>query len=88
MTFLNTRIERELPAEVVKWLKEEIKEQDERYQKIVEEMKALDPTRDKWYEEFFERLQQYGFNVDGDQRLKISDDQLPLKPDRDHVVVY
>jgi len=88
MTFLNTRIERELPAEVVKWLKEEIKEQDERYQKIVEEMKALDPTRDKWYEEFFERLQKYGFNVDGDQRLKISDDQLPVKPDGDHVVVY
>jgi len=88
MTFLNTRIERELPAEVVKWLKEEIKEQDERYQKIVEEMKALDPTRDQWYEEFFERLKKYGFNTDGDQRLKLNDDQLPVKPDRDHVVVY
>ncbi len=88
MTFLNTRIERELPAEVLKWLKEEIKEQDERYQKIVEEMKALDPTRDQWYEEFFERLKKYGFNTDGDQRLKLSDDQLPVKPDRDHVVVY
>lgn len=88
MTFLNTRIERELPAEVLKWLKEEIKEQDERYQKIVEEMKALDPTRDQWYEEFFERLKKYGFNTDGDQRLKLNDDQLPVKPDRDHVVVY
>lgn len=88
MSFLNTRIERELPAEVVKWLEEEIKEQDERYQKIVEEMKALDPTRDRWYEEFFERLQKYGFNADGDQRVKISDDQLPVKPDSDHVVVY
>lgn len=88
MTFLNTRIERELPAEVLKWLKEEIKEQDERYQKIVEEMKALDPTRDQWYEEFFERLKKYGFNTDGDQRLKLHDDQLPVKPDRDHVVVY
>lgn len=88
MTFLNTRIERELPAEVVKWLEEEIKEQDERYQKIVAEMKALDPTRDQWYEEFFERLQKYGFNMDGDQRLKLTDDQIPAKPDGDHVVVY
>ncbi|MGI9239118.1 MAG: hypothetical protein ACR2QZ_17090 [Woeseiaceae bacterium] len=88
MTFLNTRIERELPAEVVKWLEEEIKEQDERYQKIVEEMKALDPTRDQWYEEFFERLKKYGFNMDGDQRLKLTDDQIPAKPDGDHVVVY
>lgn len=88
MTFLNTRIERELPAEVVKWLEEEIKEQDERYEKIVAEMKALDPTRDQWYEEFFERLKKYGFNMDGDQRLKLTDDQIPAKPDGDHVVVY
>ena len=88
MTFLHTRIERELPDEVLKWLKEEIKEQDERYQKIVEEMRALDPTRDQWYEEFFERIKKYGFNRDGDQRVKIAEEELPVKPDRDHVVVY
>ena len=88
MTFKNTKIERELPAEVRKWLDEEIKEQDERYQKIVDEMRAIDPTRDQWYEDFFERLKKYGFNTDGDQRTKLSDDELPVKPDRDHVVVY
>jgi hypothetical protein len=88
MGFLNTRIERELPDEVKKWLEEEIKEQDERYAKIVQEMKDLDPTRDQWYEEFFERLKKYGFNQDGDQRAKIADEQLPVKPDHDHVVVY
>ena len=88
MGFLNTRIERELPDEVKKWLEEEIKEQDERYARIVQEMKDLDPTRDQWYEEFFERLKKYGFNQDGDQRVKIADEQLPVKPDRDHVVVY
>ena len=42
MTFIYTKIERELPDEVRKWLEEEIKEQDERYEKIVAEMKALD----------------------------------------------
>ncbi len=88
MTFKNTRIERELPAEVRKWLDEEVKEQDERYQKIVDEMRALDSTRDQWYEEFFERLKKYGFNVDGDQRLKLAEEELPVKPERDHVVVY
>jgi len=88
MTFKNTKIERELPDEVRKWLDEEIKEQDERYQKIVDEMRAIDPTRDQWYEDFFERLKKYGFNTDGDQRTKLSDDELPVKPDRDHVVVY
>ena len=88
MTFLYTKIEREIPPEVKAWLEEEIKEQDERYQKIVEEMRALDTTRDRWYEEFFERLKKYGFNTDGDQRQKLSDDDLPVKPDRDHTVVY
>ena len=88
MTFMHTKIERELPEEVIAWLKEEAAEQEERYQKIVEEMKALDTTRDQWYEEFFERLKKYGFNMDGDQRVKIPDEELPAKPDRDHVVVY
>ena len=88
MTFLYTKIERELPEEVKKWLAEEIAEQDERYQKIVAEMEALDTTRDQWYEEFFERLKKYGFNQDGDQRVKIPDDELPVKPDREHKVVY
>ena len=88
MGFLNTRIERELPDEVKKWLEEEIKEQDERYAKIVQEMKDLDPTRDQWYEEFFARLQEYGFNEDGDRRVKIADEQLPVKPEREHKVVY
>jgi anion-transporting ArsA/GET3 family ATPase len=88
MGFLNTKIERELPDEVLKWLEEEIKEQDERYEKIVAEMKALDPTRDQWYEEFFERLKTYGFNTDGDQRQKLADEDIPVKPDGEHVVVF
>ena len=88
MGFLNTRIERELPDDVKQWLEEEIKEQDERYAKIVQEMKDLDPTRDRWYEEFLERLQKYGFNEDGDRRVKIAEEQLPVKPDGDHTVVY
>ena len=88
MGFLNTKIERELPDEVRQWLEEEIAEQDERYQKIVQEMKDLDPTRDQWYEDFFERLKKYGFNQDGDDKLKLAEEDLPVKPDRKHVVVY
>ena len=88
MGFLNTKIERELPEEVLKWLKAEVAEQEERYQKIVQEMKDLDPTRDRWYEEFLQRCQEYGFNADGDQRVKIAEEDIPVKPDREHVVVY
>jgi hypothetical protein len=88
MPFLTDEIEHELSNEVKRWLEEEIREQDERYAKIVAEMKALDPTRDQWYEEFFERLKKYGFNEDGDIRVKIPDEELPVKPDRKHTVVY
>lgn len=88
MTFMHTKIERELPDEVVQWMKEEAAEQEKRYQQIVQAMKDLDPTRDQWYEEFFERLKKYGFNRDGDQRVRIPEEELPVKPDRKHVVVY
>ncbi len=88
MTFLYTKIERELPEEVRKWIEEEAAEQEERYQKIVAEMEALDTTRDQWYEEFFERLKKYGFNQDGDDKLIIPEEDLPVKPDRKHKVVY
>ena len=88
MTFLYTRIERELPPEVKQWLEEEAAEQEERYRKIVAEMEALDDTREGWYEEFFERLKKYGFNQDGDQRVVIPEEELPVKPERPHKVVY
>lgn len=88
MTFKYTKIEHEIPAEVFAWLEEEVTEQDERFAKIVAEMKALDPQRDQWYEEFFDRLKKYGFNTDGDQRVKIPDEELPTKPAGEHVVVY
>ncbi|MEM8816061.1 MAG: hypothetical protein AAFX56_15375 [Pseudomonadota bacterium] len=88
MPFLTDEIEHELTDEVKAWLKEEIKEQDERYEKIAAEMQAIDTSRDQWYEEFFERLKKYGFNQDGDTRVKIPDEELPVKPDREHKVVY
>lgn len=88
MTFLSTKIPHEVSDAVKKWLEEEVADQEERYRKIVAAMEALDPTREQWYEEFFARLKQYGFNMDGDERLKIPDEQLPAKPDRKHTVVY
>ena len=88
MTFLYTKIKREIPDEVKQWLEEEVAEQEERYKKIVAEMEAIDETREQWYEEFFDRLKKYGFNRDGDQRVIIPDDELPVKPEGKHKVVY
>lgn len=88
MGFLDTRIDYERSAEAQKWLEEEIAEQEERYKKIVAEMQALNDQREQWYQEFLERIQKYGFNMDGDQRVPISPDDIPVRPDGDHKVVY
>lgn len=88
MSFLDTRIDHERSKEAAKWLKEEISEQLERYKKIVSDMDAASEKRKQWYQEFFDRIQNQGFNMDGDTRVKIPNDDLPVKPDTKHKVVY
>ena len=88
MSFKDTYIEYERSAEASKWLKEEIVEQQARYEKIVADMEALSEQREQWYAEFLERIQTYGFNEDGDRRVKISADDIPLRPEGAHKVVY
>lgn len=88
MSFKDTRIEHERSPEAGAWLEEEVAEQEARYQAIVAEMEALNEQREKWIEEFFDRLQNYGFNEDGDRRVKIPEKDLPVKPDRPHKVVF
>ena len=51
-------------------------------------MDAASEKREQWYQEFFDRIQNQGFNMDGDTRLKIPNDDLPVKPDTKHKVVY
>ncbi|MEM7280911.1 MAG: hypothetical protein AAF438_04720 [Pseudomonadota bacterium] len=88
MGFLDTKIEYERSKEAEAWIEEEIKEQIERYKKVVADMDALNDMREKWYAEFLERIQTYGFNMDGDQRIKIAPEDIPVKPDGPHKVVY
>ena len=51
-------------------------------------MDEMSPTREKWYAEFLERIQNRGFNVDGDQRMKVKLADIPVKPSGPHKVVY
>ncbi len=88
MSFLDTRIDHERSKEAAKWLEEEISEQLERYKKIVSDMDAASEKREQWYQEFFDRIQNQGFNMDGDTRVKIPNDDLPVKPNAKHKVVY
>ena len=43
----------------------------------------------KWYQEFFDRLQSIGFNQDGDLKVKIAPEDLPVQPEgRTNQVIF
>ncbi len=64
------------------WLERNVAEQEARRVTIETEMDELAPQRDHWIDEFFDRIQRWGFNFNGDQRRKIPKEELPAKPDR------
>ena len=74
--------------EVTRWLKQESAEQKRRYQAIVAEQDALAPKRDRWIEQFLERIQTRGYNVHYDQLRKIRPDEIPAKPKRKFRVIF
>ena len=81
MSFKNLFIKHDRSAEEQAWLKEEIAEQEARYSAIEKTMEDLKPIRAQWYREFFDRISTTGFNVDGDEKMVISRDQLPVQPE-------
>lgn len=89
MTFKNLFIEHDRSPEEEAWLEEETAEQEQRFSQIEKEMEDLKPIRAKWYSEFFDRISTTGFNVDGDDKMVIPRDQLPVQPDgKDDRVVW
>lgn len=88
MTFQNLFIEHDRSDAEKKWLKQETEEQSTRHKGIVKAMEDMTPQRDIWYGEFHDRIQKRGFNVDGDKRRKIAPEDIPIKPDRPHKVVF
>ena len=79
MSFKDTFIRHDRSPEVTAWIEEERVEQEERFQTIVKQMEELEPDREKGYQEFFDRLTTYGFNQDGDLKVKIAPQDLPVK---------
>ena len=87
MSFKNTFIRHDRSPEVTAWIEEEKVEQEERFATIVKQMEELDPKREKWYQEFFDRLKTIGFNQDGDLKVKIAPRDIAAllaKPDPHH----
>lgn len=89
MTFKNLFIDHKRTREEEEWVREELAGQEQRFAKIDGQMKDLAPARAKWYEEFFDRISLRGFNADGDQKVKIKREDLPVKPEgREDRVVW
>lgn len=65
---------------VAKWLQQEAREQQARYKKIVKQMEALAPERDKWIAAFERRIQTRGFNVHSDTLRKIKPEEIYPRP--------
>ncbi len=81
MTFKNLFIEHPRSKEEDAWLREEAEEQEERFCKLEAAMEELKPDRSRWYQEFFDRISTIGFNVDGDDKVVIDRDQIPVQPE-------
>ena len=80
MSFKNLFIEHERSKEEEAWLQEEITEQEARFRDVEKAMVELEPVRARWYREFFDRITTIGFNVDGDDKMLIPHEQVPVKP--------
>ena len=79
MTFRKLFIEHEKEPEVDAWVAEETREQEARFGQLSQQMDALKPTRNKWYQEFFDRIMNRGFNVDADDKVPIPAAEIPLR---------
>lgn len=80
MTFRKLFIEHERDADVEAWVNEETREQEQRYSTIEQQMADLKPERAKWYQQFFDRIQTVGYNVDADDKAPIPAADLPVQP--------
>lgn len=68
--------------EVKAWLDEEIAAQKIRHDAIAAEMAGLQEERNGWIANFLKIIQNRGFNVNGDMRRQIADEEMPERPER------
>ena len=76
-----------VPATVKAWLKKEAAAQKKLHKKIAKQMADLAPKRAKWYQAFFERLQdpKRGFNIHYTDRRQLAASEIPEQHRKDRV---
>lgn len=65
------------------WIEDESALQQKRYASIVKEIEALQPQREGWIKEFLRLVRDRGFYATGDMRVKIPQEKIPSRPDRE-----
>lgn len=78
------RVQDERPErsqEAKDWIDGEIDAQQVRYDGIVEEIDGIQEERNGWIARFLEVIQTKGFNVNGDMRRPVADEEMPTRPD-------
>lgn len=92
MTLGSTTIRGNLRPKMTKdeaaWVKQELAEQIDRYKKIVQDMEALAPQREKWVAEFLHRIQTRGFHVHAAIRRVIPKNEVRPRDGRPIQVVF
>ena len=88
-SFSRGPVGREVSPEVAAWIADEDAAQMRHYRRIYREMEELAPRRDRWTEEFFERITgPRGYSVHAGTRRTIPRDEIPERPDRPWRVVW
>lgn len=92
MTLGSTTIRGNLRPKMTKdeaaWVKQELAEQIERYKKIVQDMEAIAPQREKWVAEFLQRIQTRGYHVHAGIRRVIPKSEIRPRDGRPLQVVF
>ncbi len=92
MTIGNTNIVGTLRPKLTKdelsWMKVEVEEQRKRYDKIVQDMEALTPDRERWVKQFLERIQVRGVHVHFNLRRVVPKSEIRPRDGRPLQVIY
>jgi hypothetical protein len=83
LSFSRGPVQHEVPPEAQAWIEDEAKIQLGHYRRICREQEALEPHREEWCAEFFERITgPRGFSVHAGNRRTIKPEEMPIRPNR------
>jgi hypothetical protein len=87
-TTITGNVRPKMTKEELAFVKQELAEQLERYNKIVQEQEALTPQREKWVKEFLHRIQTRGYHVHAGMKRVIPKEEIRPRDGRPLQVIF